>query len=266
MRSANDETNENGSRPAASERASFLGFAPGTVAVVTGAGSGIGRATTELLLANGVTVAGWDIVADGLDELAEQAADEGPAFRGYLVDVTNPDSVADAFAAVARDLGSVGALVNNAGPPSWTEFTFSNGVAAALGSMQCVTSAWLDTPGAANGSLVNVASVSGAFLGFSPSDWYAAAKAGIVGYTRNLAHDRPSGIRANAVAPGVTSTPRTQAMLASDVGIDIVQRNPMGRVGEARDVASAIVFLLAPASSYINGVVIPVDGGNLLTQ
>jgi NAD(P)-dependent dehydrogenase (short-subunit alcohol dehydrogenase family) len=244
----------------------FLGFPPKSVAVVTGAASGIGRATVRVLLDVGVDVAGWDVSREGLEAVSQELGKDGSRFRGYCVDVTDRDRVVSTFAEVGRDFGGAGLLVNNAGPPSGTPFPFDEGLAASLGSVHLVTEAWLSTDASANGTVVNVASVAGAILGVGPTAWYPAAKAGIAGYTRHLALTRPRGIRANAVAPGIVETPRTKALLESPEGSAVIARNPMGRVGRPADVAAAIVFLLSPASEYINGVLLPVDGGNLLTQ
>lgn len=245
---------------------SFLRFPPGAVAVVTGAASGIGRAAVRDLLNVGVDVAAWDLSAEGLEALDRELEQYGDRFRWYCVDVTDGDRVASAFTQTEREIGGPSLLVNNAGPPSGTSYRFDEGIAASLGSVHQVTEAWLATDASEGGSVVNVASVSGAILGVGPTEWYVAAKAGIAGYTRYLALNRPRGIRANAVAPGIVDTPRTKDLLESDAAKAVIARNPMGRVGRPPDVAAAIVFLLSPASEYINGVVLPVDGGNLLTQ
>lgn len=242
----------------------FLSFAPGSVAVVTGAASGIGRAVAQMLLREGVAVSAWDVSSPGLDDLAE--AHRSAALHTARLDITDCDAVAEALNRANGELGAIGLLVNNAGPPSSTPFDFNTGIAASLGAMRTVVTQWLATGGAEHGALVNVASVSGALIGAAPTEWYAAAKAGIAGYTRHLALTRPHGIRANAVAPGIVATPRTAELLATPAGRGVIDRNPMGRAGEPADIAAAIVFLLAPASAYVNGVLLPIDGGSLVTQ
>ena len=157
-------------------------------------------------------------------------------------------------------LGSCSFLVNNAGPAQDSELGFGDGVAKALSSYGLVTETWLAGPGSNGGTVVNVASVAGNLQGTGAQPWYSAARAGIAGSTRWLATKRPSGIRANVILRGSTYTARTAARLDSADGAAHIARIPMGRAGEPHDVARAVLFLLAPASEYINGACLPVDG------
>jgi NAD(P)-dependent dehydrogenase (short-subunit alcohol dehydrogenase family) len=244
----------------------FLSFPPGAVAVVTGAAAGIGRQIADDLAAAGVAVAGWDSSADGIAAFEREVEASGGRARGLHVDVSDPGRVEAAFAQTIEELGPASFLVNNAGPASGTPFSFVDGLAASLGSVQAVTEAWLRTDGAVDGHLVNISSVAGSMIGVGATSWYPAAKAGIAGYTRWLALNRPRGIRANAVAPGVIETGRTRQLLSSPEGRAVIERNPMGRAGRPSDISAAVLFLLAPVSHYINGVLLPVDGGSLITQ
>ena len=107
---------------------------------------------------------------------------------------------------------------------------------------------------------------AGAPIDSSPVRRGRPAKAAIAGFTRHLALRRPGGIRANAVAPGLIDTPRMVTYMNSDAGRSMVARNPMGRAGRPDDVGATICFLLSPAASDINGVVLPVDGGAQITE
>jgi len=244
----------------------FLRFPPGSVAVVTGAASGIGRATADLLIEAGVAVSGWDLSEQAINEWAETAIASGGRALGLVVDVTDQAAVESGLAQSVAHLGPIAFLVNNAGPASTREFAFEDALRISAGSVELVTRSWLATEGSENGHVVNISSVAGFHIGVGQS-WYPAAKAAIAGYTKYLAMNRPNGIRANAVAPGMTVTPRTRAFyVESEAGRAIVERNPFRRPAQPEDIASAIVYLLAPVSTYVNGLLVPVDGGSLLTQ
>src|SRR6185312_2934846 len=149
--------------------------------------------------------------------------------------------------------------------PATADLTFDEAILKSLGSMRLMVDRWL-APGAPDGAtLVNVASVAGNVVGTN-SDWYCAAKAGIVGYTRHLAAYRTAEVRANAVGPGMVDTPRLGGFAASDVGQRVLQRIPLHRMAEPDEIAWVILFLLAPLASYINGAFVPVDGGWTVTQ
>ncbi|MFF0366426.1 SDR family NAD(P)-dependent oxidoreductase [Micromonospora sp. NPDC005087] len=243
---------------------SFLGFPSEATVIVTGAGSGIGAQFAAVAARAGLAVAAWDLNTEAATAVTGKLTADGHRALAVTADVTDPAAVAEALRRTRGDLPPARYLFNNAGPPSFTKLDFNAAVATALGSVYTVTQAWLDGPESRDGSLVNVSSVAGAITGAGANNWYSSAKAGIAGLTRYLALNRPNGIRANAVAPGVIDTPRTQGLLDSDYGKEIVARNPMGRVGRPADVAHAALFLLSPAAEYINGVLLPVDGGSLL--
>jgi 3-oxoacyl-[acyl-carrier protein] reductase len=129
--------------------------------------------------------------------------------------------------------------------------------------MQAVTERFLEFDPEPGASVVNVASVAGSIVGADPI-WYASAKAAIVGWTRALAVGIGRTVRVNAVAPSLVNTPRIAKWAESDLGRQWAETNPLGRWADADDVARAIVFLLSPAASYINGILLPVDGGQTL--
>lgn len=243
---------------------SFLGFPDAATVIVTGAGSGIGTQVAAMAGRAGLAVSAWDLDLAAVTAVTDDLAGQGITALPLEVDVTDPAAVDAALERTVADLPPPRYLVNNAGPSSFTTLDFNAAVTVALGSVNTVTTAWLGTAASAGGVLVNISSVAGAITGAGANDWYSSAKAGIAGLTRYLALNRPNGIRANAVAPGVIATPRTAAMLEGDYGKDIVARNPMGRAGRPADIAAAVVFLLSPAADYCNGVLLPVDGGSLM--
>jgi 3-oxoacyl-[acyl-carrier protein] reductase len=248
----------------------FLGFAPDARIIVTGAASGIGAATARLLRRLDLAVIGIDIDADRL-----AAIDLGEGFHPYVVDTGKPDEVAARLDRIADERGAAHHLVNNAGPPSALPLTIEEGLAQTAGSVQRVTAAWLSRlpDDARDASVVNVASVAGAIAGGPPpaliagrggaaaNGWYPAGKAAVAGLTRWHAVSAAGRYRANAVAPGITLTPRLGDITAGAYGRDVLGRTPLGRLAEAEDIARAIVFLLSPAAGFVNGQTLVVDGG-----
>jgi NAD(P)-dependent dehydrogenase (short-subunit alcohol dehydrogenase family) len=149
-----------------------------------------------------------------------------------------------------------------AGPGSWSGISFDEGLLGIVNCTRTVVEEWLRCDLSEDGSVVTVASIA-AFIGSHVTPWYAAGKAALVGYTHYLAANRPRGIRANAVAPGLIDTPRTASFQGGSSGLQIVARTPLGRVGSAHEVAATLLFLASPAASYVNGAVLVVDGGRL---
>jgi NAD(P)-dependent dehydrogenase (short-subunit alcohol dehydrogenase family) len=242
----------------------MLGFTPGDVVIVTGAGSGIGRATAINAAAVGLAVAAWDVNADGVAATVRDIQQAGGKAVAVTADVTDDSQVRAALAATAQ-FGDMRYLVNNAGPASASELEFDQAILAGIGSVRRVTTAWLDRGPADGAALVNVASVAGNLIGTAP-DWYPATKAGVMGYTRHLASYRADVVRANAVAPGMTDTPRLAGLAASDLGQRMLARIPLHRMALPEEISWAILFLLSPLASYVNGILLTVDGGWTVTQ
>ncbi|WP_285507203.1 SDR family oxidoreductase [Actinokineospora sp. NBRC 105648] len=238
-------------------------FTPGDVVLVTGAGSGIGRATALHAAEVGLTVAAWDINAAGVADTVAEVERLGGTALAVTADVSVPEQIERGLAA-SRELGTIRHLVNNAGPSSAVDLDFDEAMLLSVGSMRRMVDAWL-APAPAGATLVNIASVAGNVIG-TASDWYCAGKAAITGYTRHLAAYRSDEVRANAVAPGMTDTPRLTGFAASPVGQRALERIPLHRMATPDDIAWAVLFLLSPLASYINGVFLPVDGGWTVTQ
>ena len=237
-----------------------FGFRGGDAIIVTGAASGIGRATAAEAARQGLRVLAWDMNLPALSRAVVEITAEGGTAVPVGVDITDARQLEGAV----EESGVWGVpryLVNNAGPPSTAELALDDALSASVGATQRVTTAWLGMGELEGRAVVSVASIT-ALVG-APG-WYPVAKAAIAAYTRSLAVGRPGGIRANAVAPGLTDTPRTADLLRSDQGQGLVRRNPLARAARPEDVAHACLFLLSPAAAYVNGVTLVVDGGQTL--
>lgn len=238
----------------------------GKVVVITGAASGIGLATAARFAAMGAQVACCDLPEADQAALAQQL----PQARFYGLDVRNAKSVSAVLGDITLALGAPDILVNSAGireichpldldPLEWSRvldvnltgsFLMAQGVAKALRAA------------GKGGAIVNVASTAG-LIASRDRAAYVASKHGVVGLTRQLAWDLGrEGIRVNAVAPAVTRTAMTAGYFNDPVrAAEIISNYPLGRVGEAEDVAKAITFLASEDASFISGIVLPVDGG-----
>lgn len=243
----------------------WLGFSRGDAVIVTGAASGIGKATAISAASVGLQVAAWDLDGDGAEATRRRILDAGGGCVAVRADVTDDSQVRAALDASEAGLGKARYLVNNAGPASAADIGFEEGLLAGVASVRRVTEAWLARQVPAESALVNVSSVAGNLIGTAP-DWYPATKAAIMGYTRHLATYRYQQVRANAVAPGMTDTPRLAGFTASEIGQRALQRIPAGRLAGPDEIAWAILFLLSPLASYVNGALLVVDGGWTVTQ
>jgi meso-butanediol dehydrogenase / (S,S)-butanediol dehydrogenase / diacetyl reductase len=236
-------------------------------AIVTGGGSGIGRAIAHRFAAEGSRV----VVADIVAERAEAVAAELDGVRAVHADVTSAADVERLVREATSSMGRVDVLVNNAGfgaaddlleidEETWDREVAINLKAAYLCS-RGVLPGMIDR-GA--GAIVNIASVNG--MAFFANEAYSAAKAGMINLTRSMAvrYGR-HGIRANAIAPGTIRTPIWQERIEKEPAIfeRLVRWYPLGRVGEPDDVARAAVFLASDDAAWITGEVLRVDGGLL---
>jgi NAD(P)-dependent dehydrogenase (short-subunit alcohol dehydrogenase family) len=243
----------------------------GKVAIVTGATSGIGRATAELLAAYGAAVA----VTGRRVDLGEQVVD-GIRKRGGTAlfieaDIRDSAAVDQVVTMTAADLGAPDILVNNAGVIAWgslhdqgdevlDELVAVN-LAGTIRMTRAVLPHLLDKRA---GKIVNLSTAT-AVRGFPGTAAYSAVKAGVLALTRTWATEYgPLGINVNAVAPGPIETAMTEQLLANpDMAAQMIAAIPARRVGQPRDVASAVGYLVGPDSDFIHGVTLPVDGGVL---
>ncbi len=237
----------------------------GKIALVTGASRGIGQAIAQRLGEAGASVVGTATTAGGAEAISSQLADLGG--RGMRLDVTDPDSVSELVAATTKEFGAPTILVNNAGitrdnllmrmkDEEWQAIIDTN-----LTSVYRMSKAVLrGMMKQREGRIVSISSVVGA-TGNPGQANYAAAKAGLIGFTKSLAREVGSrGITVNAVAPGFIDTDMTRAL--SDEQRDALLGNiPLGRLGEAGDIAEAVLFLASPRAAYITGETLHVNGG-----
>jgi NAD(P)-dependent dehydrogenase (short-subunit alcohol dehydrogenase family) len=242
----------------------------GKVALVTGAGSGIGRATAVVLGQAGVLVAVADWESSGGHETVAMVRDAGGVADYYRVDVSRGDQVRRAVGEVLSRHGQLHCAVNcagirgSAGPlVEQDEEDFDKVIAVNLrGVFLCMKHEIAAMLKQGEGAIVNVASVLGVVASAGAAA-YAASKHGVVGLTRGAALDNArTGIRVNAVCPGVIDTPMAQQAYR-ERGLPMASnssRVPVGRLGRPEEVAYAIRWLCSPESSYITGAVLPVDG------
>jgi 3-oxoacyl-[acyl-carrier protein] reductase len=240
----------------------------GRVAVVTGGTRGIGRAIALRLAAEGANVAvSYRSKDDAAEETAEAVRAAGVKCEIFKGDVASPEEVQALFKGVSDVFGRVDILVNNAGITRdnimmrMKEDEFDKVIRTNLGGTYLCTRAALRPMVRARwGRIVNISSVVG-LVGNSGQANYAASKAGIIGFTKSVAREvAQRGITANAVAPGYVETELTGS-LPEEVKDQIRSQVPMGRFGEAEEVAEVVAFLVGEGAGYVTGQTIAVDGG-----
>ncbi len=237
------------------------------IALVTGAGRGIGKAIAEGLALRGAHVVVADLNMEDAEGVAAALSDRGVRSLAVRVDVSSEKSVKEMFPRVVSEFGGIDILVNNAGITRDTllvrmkEEDWDSVINVNLKSVfLCSKEAVRIMAKRRYGRIVNIASVV-AFMGNAGQANYSASKAGIVGLTKTVAREYASrGVTANAVAPGFIMTAMTEA-LPEEVKEEMRMSIPLGRFGTVEDVANAVFFLASDASGYITGHVIHVNGG-----
>ncbi|WP_257298111.1 SDR family NAD(P)-dependent oxidoreductase [Haloarchaeobius sp. FL176] len=239
-------------------------------AIVTGAGSGMGRATAELFAERGASVVVVDLDADRAAETADGIVDEGGEAEPVVADVSDPDDVQAFVDRAVETYGGLDVLHNNAGIPqqstpvedvteaTWDRIQDVNLKSAFLGAKYAVP----HLREAAEGVILNTASTSGIRprTGLSA---YAASKGGMITLTKQLAHElAEDGIRVNAICPVATDTGMLPEFASDQLSVaDMADTIPLGRLAEPGDVASAAAFLASDEASMITGTALEVDGG-----
>jgi 3-oxoacyl-[acyl-carrier protein] reductase len=243
----------------------------GQVALITGASSGIGRATAEALARAGASVAVNYLKNDqGAQETAAAIRKLGREALTIRADVTRSADVKRMVEEILQAWRHIDILVNNAGDliarrslEDMTEEYWDQLMALNLKSaFLCVQAVWRDMVARKSGCIVNVSSISGRNGGGPGAAAYAAAKGGLLTYTKGLARElAPHGVRVNGVAPGVIATPYHERYSPPSLFQKYVSSIPMGRAGTSEEVADVITFLASPGARYITGETVEVNGG-----
>ncbi len=242
----------------------------GRVAIVTGAASGMGRATAILFASEGAKVAVTDLDQSVCDAVVAEIEANGGTAKAFALDVSNVDAINDVVASVAQTFGGIDILVNNAGISAFCpldageqyDAVWDRALAILLTAHQRTVRAalpWLRESDAAR--IVNIASTEG--LGATPGDTpYVAAKTGVTGLTRGMAVDLgKEGITVNCICPGPIRTGMTNNVPEEDKMLYAKRRTALRRYAWPEEVAHMTLSLVLPAASFITGAVIPVDGG-----
>jgi NAD(P)-dependent dehydrogenase (short-subunit alcohol dehydrogenase family) len=244
----------------------------GRVAIVTGAGQGMGEAFAKILASNGASIAVADIQRDAAARVASEITRSGKKAIDYSIDVSRLDDVMGLVRRVTTDLGSPNILVNNAGVLKPTPFVeigedeWRNVMKVNVdGVFFCCKAVVPGMIAQRYGKIVNISSTAGKSASTFGGLHYTASKAAVLGITRHLARELAEyHINVNAVCPGSIDTPMVRANASDETIQKGIQKIPFGRLGKPIEVANLVLFLASDASSYITGASIDINGGELL--
>lgn len=246
----------------------------GQVALITGASSGIGRATAEAFARAGARVAvNYLKNENGANEAADSVRKLGGESIILRADVTRSAEVKRMMEAVLKQWGRIDVLVNNAGDllarrslPEITEEYWDRVMALNVKSVfLCTQAIWKHMADRKSGIIINVSSIAGRNGGGPGASVYSAAKGALITYTKGLAKElAPHGVRVNGINPGVIATPYHERYSPPELFQKYISTVPLGRAGTSEEVADVIVFLASPAARYMIGETVEVNGGMLM--
>jgi NAD(P)-dependent dehydrogenase (short-subunit alcohol dehydrogenase family) len=249
----------------------FSHLLEGQLVLVTGAGQGNGRAIALGVARSGARVIVTDVRPDTAEATAQEIRSSGSEANAFALDVTDAEACTSLAERVGREIGPVSVLVNNAGiiirenidspraHENWRRVLDVN-----VNGTFNVVHAWLPALRQTRGSIINVGSVA-SFVGVADTLGYSPSKGAVRLFTQALARELAAdGIRVNALAPGVIETPMTESTREDPSRLSgFMKRTPLGRVGQPEELVGPVVFLASSMASYVNGVILPVDGGFL---